>query len=77
MAPASPAARPQQPSAMAMPADGDRLRNSAEDMMLAGIFGALAAAVPGIIDYLAVIPPDSSAKKRGVAASSVVPMSAP
>jgi nitrite reductase/ring-hydroxylating ferredoxin subunit/uncharacterized membrane protein len=45
--------------------DGERLRHSAQDMMLAGLVGAMAAAVPGIIDYLAVIPPDSSAKKRG------------
>src|SRR5689334_1439122 len=42
-----------------------RLRHSADDMMLAGLVGALAAAVPGAIDYLAVIPPESSAKKRG------------
>jgi nitrite reductase/ring-hydroxylating ferredoxin subunit len=34
-------------------------------MLLAGLVGALAAAVPGAIDYLAVIPPESSAKKRG------------
>jgi nitrite reductase/ring-hydroxylating ferredoxin subunit/uncharacterized membrane protein len=43
----------------------DRLRRSADDMMLAGLVGAVAAAVPGVIDYLAVIPPESSAKKRG------------
>src|SRR5205823_5053656 len=40
-------------------------RHSADDMMLAGLVGAIAAAVPGAIDYLAVIPPESSAKKRG------------
>lgn len=34
-------------------------------MMLAGLAGAVAAAVPGAIDYFAVIPPESSAKKRG------------
>jgi nitrite reductase/ring-hydroxylating ferredoxin subunit len=34
-------------------------------MMLAGFVGALAAAVPGAIDYFAVVPPDSSARKRG------------
>jgi nitrite reductase/ring-hydroxylating ferredoxin subunit/uncharacterized membrane protein len=45
--------------------DGDRLRRSADDMMLAGFVGALAAAVPGAIDYFAVIPPESSAKQRG------------
>ncbi|MFN3648107.1 MAG: DUF2231 domain-containing protein [Armatimonadota bacterium] len=43
----------------------DQLRRSADDMMFAGIIGALAAAVPGAIDYFAVIPPNSSAKKRG------------
>lgn len=31
----------------------------------AGILGALAAAIPGFIDYLSTVPPDSSAKKRG------------
>ena len=45
--------------------ESDRFRRSADDMMLAGFVGALAAAVPGAIDYFAVIPPDSSAKKRG------------
>src|SRR5437764_2647509 len=46
-------------------ADSARLRRSADDMMLAGFVGALSAAVPGAIDYFAVVPPDSSAKKRG------------
>lgn len=32
---------------------------------IAAIAGAVLAAVPGIIDYVFVIPPDSSAKKRG------------
>ncbi|MBW3622174.1 MAG: Rieske 2Fe-2S domain-containing protein [Armatimonadetes bacterium] len=41
-----------------------RLRQSADDMMLAGFVGALAAAIPGIVDYLAVVPPESSAKGR-------------
>src|SRR5438093_1049448 len=45
--------------------DSRRLEDSADDMMLAGLIGALAAAVPGAIDYFAVIPPESSAKKRG------------
>lgn len=31
----------------------------------AGIISAVAAAVPGLLDYLYVIPPQSSAKKRG------------
>src|SRR5205085_5276381 len=30
----------------------------------AGIVGALAAAIPGIIDYFATVPPESTAKKR-------------
>lgn len=42
-----------------------RLQDSADDMMLAGLIGALSAAVPGAIDYFAVIPSESSAKKRG------------
>src|SRR5687768_12177107 len=33
-------------------------------MELAGIISALAAALPGFIDYLFTVPPDSSAKKR-------------
>lgn len=41
-----------------------RLRDSANDMMLAGLVGALAAAVPGAIDYFAIVPPESSAKSR-------------
>jgi len=45
--------------------DSRRLQDSADDMLLAGLIGALAAAVPGAIDYFAVIPPESSAKKRG------------
>src|SRR5438874_5389681 len=32
---------------------------------VAGIVGALLAAVPGAIDWLTVVPPNSSAKKRG------------
>jgi nitrite reductase/ring-hydroxylating ferredoxin subunit/uncharacterized membrane protein len=45
--------------------EGERRRRSADDMLLAGLMGAIAAAVPGAIDYFAVIPPESSAKKRG------------
>jgi nitrite reductase/ring-hydroxylating ferredoxin subunit/uncharacterized membrane protein len=45
--------------------DSRRLQDSADDMMFAGLIGAVAAAVPGAIDYFAVIPPESSAKKRG------------
>lgn len=38
---------------------------TAKYMNIAGIAGAVLAAIPGFIDYLFVIPPDSSAKKRG------------
>lgn len=31
---------------------------------IAGIIGALLAAIPGLIDYFSTVPPDSSAKKR-------------
>jgi len=34
---------------------------------IAGIAGAVLAAIPGAIDYFSVIPPDSSGKKRGAA----------
>lgn len=33
-------------------------------MEIAGIFGAVLAAIPGIIDYSQTVPPDSSAKSR-------------
>jgi uncharacterized membrane protein len=33
-------------------------------MVIAGIAGALLAAIPGIIDYFYTVPPKSSAKKR-------------
>lgn len=42
----------------------DDLRVAAHFTGLAGILGAAAAAVPGIIDYLYTVPPKSSAKKR-------------
>jgi nitrite reductase/ring-hydroxylating ferredoxin subunit/uncharacterized membrane protein len=35
-------------------------------LALAGIISALVAAVPGIIDFFATIPPNSSAKKRAI-----------
>lgn len=38
---------------------------TAAHLTMAGIIGALLAAVPGIIDYIYVVPPKSSAKKRG------------
>ena len=33
---------------------------------IAGIVGGFAAAIPGVIDYLGVVPPRSSGKKRGL-----------
>jgi nitrite reductase/ring-hydroxylating ferredoxin subunit/uncharacterized membrane protein len=44
--------------------DDERLRESSQDMMLGGLVGSLLAAAPGIIDYFAVVPPNSSAKQR-------------
>ena len=43
----------------------DDFHTTAMYLEIAGIGFALLAAVPGIIDYLFVIPPNSSAKKRG------------
>ena len=40
------------------------LRDVAGYLIPAGIVAGLVAAVPGIIDYLAVVPPDSSGKTR-------------
>jgi nitrite reductase/ring-hydroxylating ferredoxin subunit/uncharacterized membrane protein len=37
---------------------------AASYLTIAGILSGLAAAVPGVIDYLYAVPPDSSAKKR-------------
>jgi uncharacterized membrane protein/nitrite reductase/ring-hydroxylating ferredoxin subunit len=42
----------------------DRFRIVGYYLNIAGIIGALLAAVPGIIDYFATVPPESSAKKR-------------
>jgi nitrite reductase/ring-hydroxylating ferredoxin subunit/uncharacterized membrane protein len=35
-----------------------------EYLLLAGIISTIVAAVPGVVDYLYTVPPDSSAKKR-------------
>lgn len=44
----------------------DDLYNTAADILgKAGIISALVAAIPGMIDYFSVVPPESSAKKRG------------
>lgn len=39
-------------------------RTTGYHLVMAGIAGAVAAAVPGIIDFIHTVPPDSSAKKR-------------
>ncbi|HET9279706.1 MAG TPA: DUF2231 domain-containing protein [Flavitalea sp.] len=38
--------------------------NIGQWLIVAGIIGALLAAIPGLIDYFGTVPPDSSAKKR-------------
>ena len=38
---------------------------TARYMQIAGIIGAVLAAIPGIIDFIYTVPPHSSAKKRG------------
>jgi nitrite reductase/ring-hydroxylating ferredoxin subunit/uncharacterized membrane protein len=37
---------------------------AASHLLIAGVAAALVAAVPGLIDYVRTVPPDSSAKKR-------------
>ena len=44
--------------------NNDNFWNIGEWLIIAGIIGAVLAAVPGVIDYLETVPPDSSAKKR-------------
>src|SRR5262245_62667387 len=45
-------------------ANRPRWHQTASHMSLLGIGAALAAAVPGLIDYVFAVPPESSAKKR-------------
>lgn len=45
--------------------DSDALAELAGYLNVLGIISAVAAAIPGLIDYIKVIPPASSAKKRG------------
>lgn len=45
--------------------DSDKLAELAGYLNMLGIIFAVAAAIPGLIDYIKVIPPGSSAKKRG------------
>jgi len=42
------------------------LFQAATYIVIAGIIGGLMAAIPGLIDLLGTVPPNSSAKKRGV-----------
>jgi uncharacterized membrane protein/nitrite reductase/ring-hydroxylating ferredoxin subunit len=44
--------------------DNISLRVTGYHLVIAGIIGAMMAAVPGVIDFLNTVPPDSSAKKR-------------
>jgi uncharacterized membrane protein/nitrite reductase/ring-hydroxylating ferredoxin subunit len=44
--------------------DKPTLRPTGYHLVIAGIIGALMAAVPGFIDFLNTVPPDSTAKKR-------------
>ncbi|MCD6063838.1 MAG: hypothetical protein K0R82_1749 [Flavipsychrobacter sp.] len=45
-------------------ADNEDHLTTAEYLNIAGIVGAVLAAIPGIVDYFTVVPPASSAKKR-------------
>ena len=44
--------------------DGPALWTTGGYLLIAGIVGALVAAVPGLIDYLKTVPPNSSGKRR-------------
>ncbi|HEY0895157.1 MAG TPA: DUF2231 domain-containing protein [Sphingobacteriaceae bacterium] len=44
--------------------DHQSLGRTAEYLLLAGVISTVVAAVPGFIDYLYTVPPESSAKKR-------------
>jgi uncharacterized membrane protein/nitrite reductase/ring-hydroxylating ferredoxin subunit len=49
---------------LAVVQDSERFQNTAFYLLIAGIGMAVVAAVPGLIDYLYTVPPNSSAKKR-------------
>ena len=51
-------------SAVAAATNKRKLRDVAAHLIPAGVVAGLVAAVPGIIDYLTVVPPQSSAKDR-------------
>ncbi|RYF80586.1 MAG: DUF2231 domain-containing protein, partial [Chitinophagaceae bacterium] len=44
--------------------ENSALQSTAYHLNIAGVVGAVMAAVPGVIDFLYTVPPDSSAKKR-------------
>ena len=44
--------------------NNESLWNIGEWLIVAGIIGGVLAAIPGVIDFLGTVPPDSSAKKR-------------
>lgn len=48
----------------ALLSDHQSLRATGYHLVIAGIIGSVLAAVPGFLDYLKTVPPDSSAKKR-------------
>lgn len=50
---------------MALVLDTPAFDRTAFHLASAGIITALAAAIPGLVDFLYVIPPNSSGKKRG------------
>ncbi|MGV3528797.1 MAG: DUF2231 domain-containing protein [Flavisolibacter sp.] len=50
---------------LALVLGNENLHQTAYHLDIAGIVGAVAAAVPGAIDYFTTVPPESSAKKRG------------
>jgi nitrite reductase/ring-hydroxylating ferredoxin subunit/uncharacterized membrane protein len=49
---------------VAVLADNIRLSLTAADLTLAGIGAGLVAAIPGVIDFIYAVPPESSGKKR-------------
>src|SRR5688572_11639055 len=44
--------------------ESQALKTTAYHLNIAGVIGAVMAAVPGVIDFIYTVPPESSAKKR-------------
>ena len=44
--------------------ENEQLKSTAYHLNIAGVFGGILAAIPGIIDFTYTVPPKSSAKKR-------------